>query len=323
MTVSIDKYKAVSNIDFSTKSIKKQFLKELHKHSIPETVLHLIAAKENQEYLGQYSHLSQFRNGVKVQLHIDNHFKTTEEDFLSLKSSVYGESEKPEDLTKAEIIQIAQLTQKGIMETMWHEYAHAIYEFYKESDAPEHKAIFNDINDTFDTEEDFTEELARLYAGADPLEIKHIVNLPSANQEKVLAQSINEFSQSNFFPENIAQCSNEDTLPEFIADCFLKGFEEKFTFKENDYSLKIHEAYLKNEIRIISESFENPLNIIYVNTPQNKKYPLIEISHNSGDSSKSIFIDSVSPENQLHPGKTQYSYEEIQSFRLNKNKPKI
>lgn len=323
MTVYIDKYKEASDIDFSIKSIKKQFLKELHKHSIPETVLHLIAAKENQEYLGQYSHLSQFRNGVKVQLHIDNHFKTTEEDFLSLKSSVYGESEKPEDLTKAEIIQIAQLTQKGIMETMWHEYAHAIYEFYKESDEPQHKAIFKNINDTFDTEEDFTEGLARLYAGADPIELQHIVNLPSATEEKVFAQAVNEFCQSNFFRENIAQCSNEDTIPEFIADCFLKGFEEKFTFKDNDYSLKIHEAYLKNEIRIISESFENPLNIVYVNTPENKKYPLIEIAHNSGDNSKSLFIDSVSPECQLQPGKTQYSYEDVQAIKVNKKKPKI
>ncbi len=199
MTVSIDKYEEVSNLDFSLKSIKKKFLKELHQQSIPETVLHIIAAKDNQEYLGQYSRHSQFRNGVKIQLHLNNHFKSTEDSFLQIKSSVYDESDNPEDLTKKELIQIAQSTMNGIVETMWHEYGHAIYEFFKESDEPAHQELFHKINDNFDDEEEFTEELARFYAGADPVELQHILNLPSANQERIFAEAVNVFTQSNFF----------------------------------------------------------------------------------------------------------------------------
>lgn len=340
---TIQDYEQASGLDFSMKSLARLFQESLYSHSIPETNLKVISAKANQEYLGQYSFYSQFRHIPTMQIHIQNHFNIAEEEYLA--EHKFYEPDHPLDLSNlTDDIKknIAIRALKSIKETMWHEYGHAIYEYFKAEHSEyneildNHKEVetFKTIKTYFGTgldgEEEFTESLCRLYANTTEEELHKIASYPLAVEESILHNSVKTYVEANFYPEHYSICSNPENKKLFIADCFLKGFgdpeEGKYCIRENTpYDFKVHETFLKNEVRLMKDKFFNPIEIVYIQSGNSsKKYPMIKIGNSDTETGEAIIIDSVAPGSTLNNNKHIYLESELSILPTEKRKtPKL
>lgn len=307
----IQEYEEISNINFSLKAIKQKFHEELYAHGIPETQITLVTAKENQEYLGQYSSNSQFKDGFKSYIHIGNIVTATEIAYLN-----DNDEKTLKTLTTKDKIQIAQLIEKNTLDTLWHEYAHAIYESLNESEI--YQQFFHDLNIFFDhDEEEFAEAFCQLYSGKDKATILELAEQPLNVEISILNQATQNFVEENFFPQNADDCSNPNRKQFFIKDCFIEGFPQEAKYNINgEYDKKVHEAFLKNEIRILEGSFKNHFEVVHINTEERGKYPLIKIGNPGNETQNFLFLDSVGTDTQLKKDKNTYSFDEISSILI-------
>lgn len=307
MNYTLQQYEELSGKNFSIPSIKKKFHEELYGNGIPETNLKIITAKENQTYLGQYSQGSQFRDGFKTYINLKLITEETEKQY----SDNFDKDIK--DFTPNDRIQIANDIEKNIMDTLWHEYAHAIYESLSESE--NNKEFFNNLNVFFgNDEEEFAESFCRLYSSSNKKAIQRESEKPLNVETSILFNAANLFAQENFFPENIQDCSNPNRKQFFIKDCFLLGFQEEVKYNiEGKYDKKVHEAFLKNEIRILSNSFDNQFSIVYINTQERGHYPLIKISGANNNEQNTILIDSAAKNSRLNEQDT-YTLDEVSNI---------
>lgn len=128
--------------EIDLKELKKQLINLLHENGIPEFELTLKDFKNNTKgYLGAYKGNSQFTSRIIVKLDVQNHINTLE-DLDNFTPTTLKES---------------------IMDTLMHEYGHAIEEFVQ-MDAKRTQASPASLllKDKFDDMEDFAEGFARL-----------------------------------------------------------------------------------------------------------------------------------------------------------------
>lgn len=162
------------------KELKKELIDLLHEHGIPEFELTLKEFKNNtKNYLGAYKGHSQFTSRIIVRLDVQNHINTLQ-DLDNLNPTTLKES---------------------IMDTLVHEYGHAIEEFIQ-MDAKRNKEspASTLLRNNFDDMEDFAEGFARL------------LNRPwmlNENQVENYKTIVNHYLQKAFTPESIKWVKQE------------------------------------------------------------------------------------------------------------------